>query len=117
MREAKGIMISRAARSKKDAVVAAVAADVAAARKAGVGRNTTSSGSSRSLAVDNSRRATIGSSSANGGSLTKSRIPTFKGQRMSIKRCENTRHVSLNAAKINGNKSRIPTRRVVEQNC
>ncbi|PTB35896.1 hypothetical protein M441DRAFT_151873 [Trichoderma asperellum CBS 433.97] len=109
VREAKGII--RAARMSKDA---AVVADAVAAQNAGVVKNTSSNSC---LDVHNNRHSTT-VSSANGGSSTRSRIPTLKGQRMSIKRCENSRHVSVNASKINGKKSRIPTRRAaVEQSC
>ncbi|KAL7917842.1 hypothetical protein ACQKWADRAFT_324325 [Trichoderma austrokoningii] len=94
VREAKGVAMMR---MKKDAVVVVAAGG---------------SSSSRNISgndVDNTRCvSTIGSS-------PRSRIPTLKGQRMSIKKYEN-RHVSLNAAKTIGNKSRIPTRRV-EQVC
>ncbi|KAM0460347.1 hypothetical protein ACHAPV_005138 [Trichoderma viride] len=107
-----------AAKMNKDAIVAAtVAATVAAAakRNAGGGRNISSN---KTLDADVTHRATtIVSSASSCGSPTRSRIPTLKGQRMSIKKYESNRHVSVNAARTIGNKSRIPTRRVVEQSC
>ncbi|KAL6900409.1 hypothetical protein GGI43DRAFT_405355 [Trichoderma evansii] len=114
VREAKGLL--RTVKKKKTAIVATVAADVAAARKASVVRNTSSSSS---LNVDNNRRATIVSSASGGSPTRRSRIPTLKGQRMSIKRYENSNkvNVSFNATKASGKHSRIPTRRVVEESC
>lgn len=107
VREAKRGASTAAARMKKDAVVAA-----AAAAKRNVGGS-----SNKTLNVNDSHRASIGSSASSSGSPTRSRIPTLKGQRMSIKKYENNRHVSVNAARTIGNKSRIPRRRVVEQCC
>lgn len=115
VREAKRGAAAAAARmKKKDAVVATAAVAAAAKRNASGGRNISSN---KTLAVDDSHRASIGSSASSSGSPTRSRIPTLKGQRMSIKKYENNRHVSVNAARAIGNKSRIPRRRVVEQCC
>ncbi|PNP40047.1 hypothetical protein TGAMA5MH_07969 [Trichoderma gamsii] len=115
VREAKrGAAAAVARMKKKDAVVATAAVAAAAKRNASRGRNISSN---KTLAVDDSHRASIGSSASSSGSPTRSRIPTLKGQRMSIKKYENNRHVSVNAARAIGNKSRIPRRRVVEQCC
>ncbi|KAK1237375.1 hypothetical protein MKX08_003000 [Trichoderma sp. CBMAI-0020] len=97
---------SAAAKMNKDAIVAAK-------KSAGGGRNI---GSDKALDVHDSHHAAVSPASSS-GSPTRSRIPTLKGQRMSIKKHENNRHRSVNAARTVGNKSRIPTRRVVAQSC
>ncbi|KAM0517703.1 hypothetical protein ACHAPE_004676 [Trichoderma viride] len=106
VREAiRGASTAAARMKKKDAVVATAA-------KRNVGGS-----SNKTFDVNDSHRASIGSSASSSGSPARSRIPTLKGQRMSINKYENNRHVSIIAARTIGNKSRIPKRRVVEQCC
>lgn len=116
VREAKGMMMRKgtvAARTKKDAVMASFAADAAAKRSASRGRDI----SSNKTPDPDDHRAAVVSSASSSGSPTRSRIPTLKGQRMSIKKYEGNRGSSFNPARTIGNKSRIPRRRVVEQSC
>ncbi|EHK49584.1 hypothetical protein TRIATDRAFT_92626 [Trichoderma atroviride IMI 206040] len=114
VREAKrGAAAAASAQMKKDSAVAAAATVAAAKRSVGGGRNM---GSDKALDVNHGHHAAVSPASSS-GSPTRSRIPTPKGQRMSIKKYENNRHVSVNAARTIGTKSRIPTRRVVAQSC
>ncbi|KAL7896200.1 hypothetical protein HDV63DRAFT_385127 [Trichoderma sp. SZMC 28014] len=108
VREAKGVMM------RKGAVVASIAADAAAKRSAGRGRNISSN---KTLDADGHRAAAVSSASSGGSPAARSRIPTFKGQRVCIEKYQGNRSLSFNAARAIGKKSRIPTRRVVEQSC